>query len=173
MIATPAAHELTELLDGVLAEQLPKGVRDALSRATAIARTIAGSIRPGVEAAPIVFPMSREQRDRIVALIASHPGEEFWIDVESTPAEVYLRQLTPSGQEITHTIEASPPRPRFTVGQSVLIENELTGSLDPDPFRIDRIERAPITGQPVYVLGTDRLPGTRIRLYEHQISPTP
>ncbi|WP_181026576.1 hypothetical protein [Rathayibacter rathayi] len=56
MITTPAAHELTELLDGVLAEQLPQGAREALTRAAAIAWTITGQIRPGEEAAPVVFP---------------------------------------------------------------------------------------------------------------------
>lgn len=173
MIATPAAHELTELLDGVLAEQLPQGAREALTRAAAIAWTITGQIRPGEEAAPVVFPMSREQRDRIVELIAQHPEDEFWIDVESTPAEVYLRQLTAEGQDLTHSLEARPVPPRFAIGQSVLVENELTGTTDPDPFRVDRIERMPITGHPVYVLATERLPGRRIRLYEHQLTPTP
>lgn len=102
--------ELRELLNQALAAQPPEPVAKALNRAAAIVDELCGGVPQWEEPAPVVFPMSREQRGRLGELIAGSPDDEFWLDVESTPEEVYLRQHSVDGREVTHTLEAPPSR---------------------------------------------------------------
>lgn len=113
--------ELRELLNQALAAQPPAPVAKALDRAAAIVDELCRGVPQRAEPAPVVFPMSREQRDRLEELIVGSPDDEFWLDMESTPEEVYLRQHSVDGREVTHTLEA--PLSRTMRGPQRLARN--------------------------------------------------